>query len=65
MWAKFTAIGFIILILIGNFWLVLHLLGQQPPWYFELIGLTCIAGVLIGGTGLLCQQILEAMRGDQ
>ncbi|NRA45607.1 MAG: hypothetical protein HRU09_11685 [Oligoflexales bacterium] len=57
--AKIVAVGFIILILLGNFWVVGHLLGRQPSEWMSVLGLGGLALVLIGGVFLMIQIVTD------
>ena len=62
--AKMTAIGFIVVILSGNFWLISLLLKQQPSMlvvYSMQIGtlLTLLSGLLLLGLNLKKSKNIE------
>lgn len=48
---RITAVGFIVMMIAGNFWLVAHLLGSKPSklvsYSFELGAITVAVGGLI------------------
>ena len=50
--ARLTALSFIVLIVIGNLWLLEGLLGKSPPRWLQLGFLLGCGGVLVGGVGL-------------
>ena len=57
--AKIVAVGFIILILLGNFWVVGHLLGREPAEWMSVLGLGGLGLVLIGGVFLIFQIVMD------
>ena len=64
--AKIVAIGFIVLILMGNFLFVWQIGGQEPKEWTRVAGLAGLAMVLGGGVFLLghiAKDYLE-QRGD-
>ena len=52
---RLTAVGFIILILGGNIWLVLGLLGAELPLALRVSAGLGVGLVAVGGLGLLGQ----------
>lgn len=48
--ARVTAIGFITLILLGNFWVIRAVTGSPIPSWFPVISLIGILTVFTGGT---------------
>lgn len=62
--AKAVAIAFIVLTLLGNFWVMLLALGQPiPAWFFHLL-VAAVAVVLVGGASLLWRQFMEGELSD-
>ena len=57
--AKIVAVGFIILILLGNFWIVGHMLGREPAEWMSVLGLGGLAMVLGGGVFLIAQIVMD------
>ena len=44
--------SFILLILLGNCWFVVTMIGQPVPWWFPQMSRLAIYGALIGGLWL-------------
>lgn len=51
--AKLTAIGFIGLILLGQFWLVYLMMGREGPQWIGYAMQVSLVAVILGGIGLL------------
>lgn len=47
--ARIVAMSFIVLILLGNAWFVLTIIGQSVPGWIRTASHLAVAGVLIGG----------------
>lgn len=68
IWAKMTALGFIYLIILGNFWFSYRLFGHHSPeWLLEafVIGLPF---VFIGGMGVIflaVKQLIHDLKNPQ
>lgn len=56
---KVTAVGFILMILIGNFWIIEEIMGKKPPIWMQNIGFLGLFLVVLGGFMLLFQFIKE------
>ena len=50
--ARLVAMGFIALILLGNCWFVLTIIGQRLPSWFPLASSVIVSGVIGGGVWL-------------
>lgn len=50
--AKISAIGFIVVVIFGNLWLVNAMLGTQVPFWVSYGFFTGVVLVLVGGVGL-------------
>ena len=59
---KITALGFITLIIAGNFWLINHFTGTPPALALKVAGVTGFLAVLLGGVCILGMQIWEHFR---
>ena len=63
LWARLAAVGFIIIITSGNFWVVEKLTGQDGSVLLEFAGLAGLMLVITGATGLACIKIREVRGG--
>lgn len=59
VYGKLSAIGFIGLILVGNFWLVYLITNTQAPRQIELAFAVCIIVCLVGCAGMILQVIYK------
>jgi hypothetical protein len=59
LFTRLTAVGFIVLILGGNIWLVLGLLGSELPFALRVSAGLGVGLVAMGGLGLLGQAVMQ------
>ena len=60
--ARIVAAGFIALILVGNCWFVLRVVGQEVPAWLRIASRVATAGVIAGGLLLLGAVIAQRLR---
>jgi hypothetical protein len=56
---KLSALSFIALILIGNFWLVIRIVGDQPAAWMEVAFILGTTGALCGAALLMIVKIVH------
>jgi len=57
--AKVVAISFIVMTLLGNFWVLRMVLGQDvPQWFFHLLVVAVLA-VIFGGSSLMWRSYMD------
>ena len=61
-WARLTAVGFIVLILLGNYWFVLVVTAAPVPLWFERAFYGTVIAIGLSGTGLLVRGLLGGGR---
>lgn len=52
VWSKLSALGFIILVILGNIWFIEGLTGREAPKWLQILFLANVLGLLISGLGL-------------
>ena len=58
---KLMAIGFIVLILLGNYWLVFIFSFQQPPWWLWDAFILCSMWIIGCGIGIGIMILVTAL----
>jgi hypothetical protein len=57
--AKGVAIGFIVQILLGNYWLILKFTGAEPPAWFSDAILAGAFWIILCGFGMLLSSVFQ------
>jgi hypothetical protein len=60
--ARIVAAGFVVLILVGNCWFVLRVIGQEIPAWLGAVSRMATAGVLGGGLLLVGTIVWKRLR---
>ena len=60
--ARIVAAGFIALILVGNCWFVLTVIGQETPAWLRIASRVATAGIVTGGILLFGAVVAKRLR---
>ncbi len=64
-WSKVSALGFIVLVILGNIWFVEGLTGRESPPWLQVLFIANVLVLLISGFGLGIHILLNIYRAKQ